>query len=267
MPIVAKFDQGSTNLGRSPNLWNKCRWTEMDDDSNIGYKVWDDFLGFITPGGWTLTQYNSTGTLTEQGIERGVVYLDSAGATSDDGCQMQYGEHATLGLFTPAAGSTIFFETRVALGDTPATAQVFIGLSIGDTSLLNGGANSSTNHIGFESLATTSLKFYCEKAGTRSATGGSATACHTWVDYGVMTSTAIPYNDADWVKLGFKVNGLDNVQIFVDGVEKTALQINTGSTTTPVVALTPTFCVATETSTDPILAVDWVACAKQYTQA
>lgn len=266
MALHPRPDLGTADLGPSPNLWNKSKWREAQDDPSVGFGLFEDFLGMGIGGtntyignnsAWLFEQYNSTGTFTDAGVERGVVALDSAGQTADDGVQIQLGSNATanLGMFTLAANTQVYYETRVMLTDTPATAQVFFGLAStvtgSDASVLVSGANYSSDHVGFESLETASIKLYCEKAGTRSTTGASGTAIDTWVD-------------GTYAKLGFRINGLSTVDVFVDGVEQKAYQITTGSTTLPTRVLTPKFAVSTGTTTDPILYIDWVRVFKQY---
>jgi len=143
----------AAGTGPSPLIWNDSKWFEALLDPTVGFCYFNDFLGQIdvtTGDGFTLTQSNSTGTIsgleTDQG---GVLVVTSAGAQADDSLNVQLKNC----LFKPAAGVKIRFEARVNMTD--ATQQYYLGLAGVQTALLASGAIEDTVDKSIMRLART----------------------------------------------------------------------------------------------------------------
>jgi hypothetical protein len=193
----------------SNELWRDCPRGSILMDPNTGYYFRDDFMQLVT-GKYTITQAGSAGTFALIDGAGGIAVVDCASSTATQGANVQanttVGEH-----FLPAEGKTIWFEVRLAVADMAAATtgpEFFCGLSVIDTSIIASSANSSANHIGFESVTDNGvLLFHSESAGTRVSTttpGGFATAA----------AGAYSYRN-----LGFKVTGTSLIEIYVDGVK------------------------------------------------
>ena len=240
--LYLKPQRGSSNLlrGLSPNIWSQSPLTQLSVGGiDEGFGIIDDFLTFDDENKWVLTQATAGTAALDVAAKGGVLLLDSASSTNNQGVQIQLGGAAGASSFIANANSKIYYEARVKIADIGSTTcQMFAGLAIVDTSLFASAANSTANHIGFEAINTTAMGIHSEKAGSRSSTA----AVHTVAD------------DA-YVKLGFVVDGLTKITPYVNGVAKDAITTNI-----PIVALTPSFVCHSSGTTDPIVHVDWVAC-------
>jgi len=240
--LYLKPQRGSSNLlrGLSPNIWSQSPLTQLSVGGiDEGFGIIDDFLTFDDENKWVLTQASAGTAALDVAAKGGVLLLDSASSTNNQGVQIQLGGAAGASSFIANANSKIYYEARVKIADIGSTTcQMFAGLAIVDTSLFASAANSTANHIGFEAINTTAMGIHSEKAGSRSSTA----AVHTVAD------------DA-YVKLGFVVDGLTKITPYVNGVAKDAITTNI-----PIVALTPSFVCHSSGTTDPIVHVDWVAC-------
>tara|TARA_R100000995_G_scaffold84891_1_gene65558 strand:+ start:586 stop:1341 length:756 start_codon:yes stop_codon:yes gene_type:complete len=240
--LYLKPQRGSSNLlrGLSPNIWSQSPLTQLSVGGiDEGFGIIDDFLTFDDENKWVLTQATAGTAALDVAAKGGVLLLDSASSTNNQGVQIQLGGAAGASSFIANANSKIYYEARVKIADIGSTTcQMFAGLAIVDTSVFASAANSTANHIGFEAINTTAMGIHSEKAGSRSSTA----AVHTVAD------------DA-YVKLGFVVDGLTKITPYVNGVAKDAITTNI-----PIVALTPSFVCHSSGTTDPIVHVDWVAC-------
>jgi len=240
--LYLKPQRGSSNLLRalSPNIWSQSPLTQLSAGGiDEGFGIIDDFLTFDDENKWVLTQASAGTAALDVAAKGGVLLLDSASSTNNQGVQIQLGGAAGASSFIANANSKIYYEARVKIADIGSTTcQMFAGLAIVDTSVFASAANSTANHIGFEAINTTAMGIHSEKAGSRSSTA----AVHTVAD------------DA-YVKLGFVVDGLTKITPYVNGVAKDAITTNI-----PIVALTPSFVCHSSGTTDPIVHVDWVAC-------
>ena len=240
--LYLKPQRGSSNLlrGLSPNIWSQSPLTQLSVGGiDEGFGIIDDFLTFDDENKWVLTQASAGTAALDVAAKGGVLLLDSASSTNNQGVQIQLGGAAGASSFIANANSKIYYEARVKIADIGSTTcQMFAGLAIVDTSLFASAANSTANHIGFEAINTTAMGIHSEKAGSRSSTA----AVHTVAD------------DA-YVKLGFVVDGLTKITPYVNGVAKDAITTNI-----PIVGMTPSFVCHSSGTTDPIVHVDWVAC-------
>jgi len=255
--LYLKPQRGSSNLlrGLSPNIWSQSPLTQLSVGGlDEGFGIIDDFLSFqplaesggaadgsdlANTGKWVLTKATAGTAALDAAAKGGVLLLDSASTTNNEGAQIQLGGQAGASSFIPNANAKIYYEARVKIADIGSTTcQMFAGLAIVDTSVFASAANSTANHIGFEAINTTAMGFHSEKAGDRASTA----AVHTVVDDG-------------YVKLGFVVDGLTKITPYVNGVAKDAI-----TTYIPIVAMTPSFVCHSSGTTDPIVHIDWVAC-------
>ena len=234
---------GSRGRGLTRSLWNQAPLTQIESGGiDDGFGFIDEFLSFDADSkSWTLTNATSGTGAIDAAAKGGVLLLDSAAATNNQGVQIQLGGAVGASSFIASANSKIYYEARIKAADIGSTTvQIFAGLSSVDTSLFASAANTSINHVGFEAINTTSLTFASEKADSRS---------------GSVDTSAGTIADDTYIKVGFLINGLTSITPFVDGVAGTVQTTNI-----PIVAMTPSFVCHSSGTTDPILHVDWVAC-------
>ena len=229
--------------GLSPALWSSCPLGQLSVGMiDEGFGFLDDFLTFNDESPWLISVENAGGGSASAVLadeKGGVLTMDCAATTAHDGVQIQLGGATGAASFVPNASAKIYFETRVKVADIGSTTlQVFLGLSEVDTTVIDSGANSSANHVGFEMINSSDIDLKSEKAGSRSASGSVGTLA-----------------DGTYVKLGFLIDGLTKITPYVNGEAKTAV-----TSDIPIVALTPTLVCQSGGTTDPIMSVDWVAC-------
>ena len=236
---------GSIDRGLSPNLWNQAPLQQvLGGGLGEGFGFIDDFLSFDADSkSWVLT-HATTGTgAIDPAAKGGVLLLDSAASTNNQGVQIQLGGAVGASSFVPNVNAKIYYEARIKAADLGAgpTLQIFAGLAVVDTTLFATAANTTANHVGFEAINTLSLSYVHEKAGTR-----------------VSDTSAGTIADDTYIKVGFLIDGLTSITPFVDGVAGTKQ-----TASIPIVEMTPSFVCHSSGTTDPILHVDWVACIQQ----
>jgi len=233
---------GSIRRGLSPTLFHQAPIVQfMSGDLGEGFGFIDDFLVFDDASyRWLLTQDGSAGTAAlDTAAKGGVLLIDSASSSAGLGPDLQMGGAAAACSYIPSAASSIYFETRFKVADIGSTTvQAFVGLSAITAPLIDSNANASANHIGFETFDSLTLTFATEKATNRTADTSAGTIA-----------------EGTYVKVGFVVDGLSSVTPYVNGVARPKITTNI-----PIVDLTPSLCVRSAGTTDPILHVDWVAC-------
>ena len=242
---VMNFWDKGINTTFPTGVWADCPILAMRCDPTVAYEFFEDFMdqkGDATASqnmdGWTVTQA-STGTVDiDDTAQGGVLLIDSASSTATQGVQIQYTE-GTL-PFIPVAGRDIWFECRLKVVDTYDKCEFFAGLSEADTTLINGSANTSANHIGWQCVTDDGvLLFSSEKAGT-----GTTKASTTLVE-------------DTYVRLGFHVKGVTSIDHYVNGVKQSTSHVTANI---PIVGLTPSFVCQSGGTNDPILHLDWVRC-------
>ena len=241
--LYLKPQRGAGKLlrGLSANIWSQAPLVQINSGAiDEGFGIIDDFLAFDDASTrWLLTQATAGTAACDVAAKGGVLLLDSASSTNNQGAQLQMGGAAAASSFIPNANAKIYYEARIKLADIGSTTvQAFAGLSEIDATLFASAANSSANHVGFEAINSTAMGIHSEKAGSRSSTA----SVHTVVD------------DA-YVKVGFVIDGLTKITPYVNGVAKDAITTNI-----PIVELTPSFVCHSSGTTDPIMHIDWVAC-------
>lgn len=219
------------NPTHQTGLWRTCPMAEYLHDPSVGVLLQEDFQSYnaaATTGDYVLTQA-TTGTAAISTAAPGVLELDSNSTTATQGANLQRAKAA----FVPAANKDIWFEAKIKVVDTFDKAELFIGLSELDTTLIAASANSSANHIGWQCVTDDGvLLFSAEKAGT-GATKAAATIA-----------------EATYIKLGFRVIGVTEIEQYINGV---LVGTNHVTANIPIVALYPSFVCQSGGTNDPIL--------------
>lgn len=210
-------------------LWRTCPLAEYLHDPSVGVLLQEDFTRYDATDDYTLTQA-TTGAAAISTAAPGVLELDSGSTTATQGANLQ----RTVAAFVPAANKSLWFEAKVKVVDTYDKAELFIGLSESDTTIIAASANSSANHIGFQCVTDDGvLLATSEKAGTGTTQAGTTLA------------------EATYVRLGFHYDGVaDTVRFYVDGV---AVGDPIATANIPKVALYPSFVCQSGGTNDPIL--------------
>ena len=235
---------GTLGVAPSELLWSDCPWDEIKKNPGLGITYFDDFVGpanLITGEGWTITKV-TTGTLSLIASEGGELKADSAGnTTSDDGVQAQL----LNCRFLPAAGKTIWFESRVKMND--ATDQYFVGLAATDTTLIAAGAiDDVSDKCGFFHHATSTDN----KISSITARGSADD----------VTTNVANNTDDTYITVGFRISGLTSVEFYVNGA-----LVETGTTAAdiPNAAMCLSLVSQIEVAgADAELSVDWVKIAQ-----
>jgi hypothetical protein len=238
--------QEGLNPAFAVGLWADCPLEAIRADPSLGYIFYEDFTNWRTATPTSTTMTGWTGNAATSGS---VTIPDSAGGwlnlisaeTAARGMQVQKNHE----IFFPAVDKPIWFEARIRLLVT-LVAEVFVGLSNNDTSILSGSANTSTDHIGWQSVTDDGvLLFTTENAGT-----GNTEAASTLV-----VGTAI--------RLGFKVENATSstmvVNQYINDVKQAAGGVNANVS---VMELKPSLVCQSGGTGVPVLHVDYVKCVQ-----
>jgi hypothetical protein len=227
---VSVYDP-TLSTGYATSLWRTCPLWEYAHDPYIGVLLderWQSYDPEATNGEYVLTQA-TTGAAAISTAAPGVLELDSNSTTATQGATLQHNKAA----FVPAAGKHIWAEFKFKIVDTFDKAEIFVGLSELDTTLIATSANSSANHIGWQCVTDDGvLLFSAEKAGT-----GATKAAATIVE-------------DTYIRLGFYVNGVTEVEQYVNGA---LTGTNHVTANIPIVALYPSFVCQSGGTNDPIM--------------
>jgi len=227
---IAVYDP-SLSSDFAANLWKTCPLQEYLHDPSIGVLLdeqWVSYDDTATTGDYVTTQA-ATGTAAISSAAPGVLELDSNSTTATQGVQVQRAKSC----FLPAANKHIWAEWKFKIVDTYDKAEIFVGLSEIDTTIIGTSANSSANHIGWQCVTDDGvLLFTSEKA-----TAGTTSACATIAE-------------ATYIKLGFYVNGVTSIQQYVNGV---ATGTAHATANIPIVAVYPSFVCQSGATNDPIM--------------
>ncbi len=187
-------------------------------------------------GDWTLTQA-TTGTAALATGNYGVMELDSASSTADQGINLQH----LASIPALAASQVVRFGCRVKIADgTNEFGQVFIGLSDTDTTIMAAGIMASSDYVGFFVDAATSAAGTVDFELYDGVTAENVAGVHTFVD-------------DTYVDLEFVIDGVTTATPYVNGVAGTAITIADA----PDTALRPSFVMQSEGTDDPIMSLDW----------
>jgi hypothetical protein len=219
----------SPRKGRS--LWESAPLLALEQNP-CGFvdvhERWISYNAAATTGDYVLTQA-TTGAAAISTARSSVLELDSNSTTATQGATLQRAKAAIV----PAAGSKIWAEFEFKIVDTFDKAEIFVGLSELDTTLIASSANSSANHIGWQCVTDDGvLLFTAEKAGAGA------------------TQAAVTIAEDTYVRLGFVVDGVSSITQYVNGVA-TGTAVATANV--PIVALYPSFVCQSGGTNDPIM--------------
>jgi hypothetical protein len=228
---VASHYDPLINPTHPTGVWASCPLLEYYSNPSIGILLQEDWQSYdpeATNGNYVLTAATA-GTAAISTAASGVLEMDCNSTTEGQGVTLQRVKSA----FVPAAGKDIWFETYLKVVDTYDKIEFFAGLSEIDTTLIASQANSSANHIGWQCVTDDGvLLFSAEKAGA-----GATKAATTLVE-------------ATYVRLGFHVIGVTEVEQYINGV---LTGTNHVTANIPIVATYPSFVCQTGDTNDPIL--------------
>lgn len=189
----------------SPTMWQDFIYDVRPFGRYTVYK--NDFTEWV-PDAWTLTEVNaSTQTLLDS---RNGILRDTPAGADNDGTQMQLGgtgDGETTGeSWAPAAGRNLYFECRFAMSEA-TQSDVFVGLHVQDTTFV---ASRGADFIGFSSDdASLNLNAASSNTSVISTEAGVTTIA-----------------DATFVKVGFKVSGVDKIEYYVNDTLEATITSN-----------------------------------------
>ena len=219
---VTRLSGGVTNVGETNPL---ADMGQLDPTKFHTYM--EDFDQFLLTDGttaqWTVTAA-STGTAALTAVNGGALLLTAAN-TDEDLIQVQ----RTTATWLPAAGKKTFFKARLKLS-AAALTDLFIGLSVVDTSLIATSAIGTTECMGFFKAATdTTLTFYNRLDGSTGSTSASS--------IGTVA-------DDTYFTVSFYFDGASTVYYAFDDVIKGS--VSGSSTYLPNTVMTPSIAIAQE---------------------
>lgn len=221
----------SVSTGYLTNMWKDAPLAEYLHDPGLGWLYVENFASYnaaATTGDWVLTQA-TTGAAAISTAATGVLELDSNSTTSTQGANLQ----RVKCVVVPVAGYDTYFEVSVKVVDTFDKVELFAGLSEVRTAIIASSANASDNHVGWQCVTDDGvLLFSAEKA-----TAGA-------------TKAAVAIAEDTYVKLGFKITGVTEIQQYVNGV---ATGTAHATANVPIVAMVPSFVCQSAGTNDPIL--------------
>jgi hypothetical protein len=236
------FFDDKYNPAQQGGVWATCPLNAAMHDPGVAHVIFEDFNNndAATMAGYTVTQA-STGTFALTDEVGGVALADCNSGTQHQGVNVQkLGE-----CFKPAADKDIWFEGRFKVEDTATTAQIFFGLADIDGTLLPSGAlDANADYVGLTVLTT--LAGVAELSACKATAQSQVTGIKTLVD-GV------------YVKFGFKINGVTSIEYWIDDIKGSSTLLTANI---PIVDLTPTFVCQTDSTTDPILHIDYFKCVQ-----
>ncbi len=223
-PIV-RIDPTTAGKERSPALWRNLL-EKYDIDPSLGTFYSNTFrtprtntTAASANNGWFLDEEGTAGA-TGEGFTTntdpdGVVDLvattdDLEGVKAHAGESVSQGENIPLSTHRTAASvrGTVVFEAQVYL-DLSANDTMFVGLAepqdIWDD---DNTFSDDIDYVGFYRLDAGDLEFVVR------SDNNAGTATETTVN----VVAAADITEDDWVKLGFRVNDNQTIEIFIDGV-------------------------------------------------
>lgn len=249
MSTKARFKEGNQtffddkyNAAQPGGLWATCPVNAAMHDPGMAHVIFEDFnnIDAATLAGYTATQATSgTWALTDE--VGGVALADSGAGVQHQGINVQ-----KLGLsLKPAADKDIWFEARFKVVDSATTAQVFVGLADIDGTLLPSGAlDANADYVGLTVLTT--LAGVAELSACKATAQGQVTGIKTLVE-------------DTYVKFGFKINGVTSIEYWIDDVKGSSTLLTANI---PIVDMTPTIVCQCDSTTDPILHLDYFKCVQ-----
>lgn len=246
-----------TDLIMDAGRGNKLRGHHMSSapilasmlDPTYAYREFDDFYSFDADDDWAVTPANA-GTADVISALGGHLEVDSASGTVDYGVNVQ----RAVTTWQMAADKDIWFEARINVDAITAIGidgcQLFLGLSIIDTTIFASGETTASDYVGFVLDATQQGA----NAGIIQLELNSAGGAEEKTVNGEFQLV-----EGGWVRLGFYITSNTTLQAYVNGLPVgDALAI----TSAPTVGLSTSFACLSEgvASADPIMLVDWYEC-------
>jgi len=262
--ILAKCADGRVgNLILSPRegFWSDCPCVETDP-SVSAYQFFDDFVdssvGIVTSR-WYKSALNGTVALTSAATLAlgGVMLLNSGGGKNDYVCIRSVDADVASGAFKilKNSGKKLWFAAKVYLGSATLTDSViYVGLGDGTTEqpgATGSGASQFTDGLYFRTLIASPTAL---DVGYDNAAGGAET-----VQSAVKTVVK-----ETWYTLGFKFDGVNSIQAYVDNVA-VGVPILADATDFPsLVGLTPYLHIlnGNVAAVSKLMYIDWIKCVQ-----
>lgn len=200
-------------------------------DYTKSHVYWEEF-DYYTAADWVVTETGiATQVLTDE--DGGVLLVTNAAGDDDASFQQKVGES-----FLFETGKKLWFEARLKVNNAVET-DVVMGLQITDTTPLD----VSDGVFFIKPDGDTTINFLVEKDNTATTTS----------DVGDMVNNT-------YIRLGFFYNGVDAIDIFVDGV-----QVDSSVTTNlpDDEELTISFGIQNGEASAQTLSVDYILAAKE----
>jgi len=198
MAVSRKIDHELFEVSRADSD-QESMWDGFKFGANMDYFVYENDFFTYAAGDWTVTetQGGQTQALTDE--VGGVLKCSLVGDSEDDVMGLQLGAES----FLPAAGKEIWFECRVKV-DEATQSDFLFGLSDTDTAIP--GAQPSDGIYFYKADGSTSVGAYC----TSSSVSSSEAGVNTYA--------------AAYVKLGFRVKGVSEVDFWVNDVKVATIE-------------------------------------------
>lgn len=279
MAYTPTYQGANTNRGPSPNIWGDCPWIDIQNDPNLGYCMWDDFLSYSSTvssnlgtgsgsscGGYRTYETNSCSIKMLNTVTGGAIGLLTAGSDNDVVGIEAGGGNGGAYILTAGTGPKLWFETRFrlpTLDDGTTGKDLFVGLATkgmtaAATTLFSDTAGTmattAIDLVGFGMLnSATALKTTLQKNGAaqRTVVAAATLVAATFVKVGFIY-------DAKGVK-----NSSDVLTWYVNGVKVDSITDDTIATFPTALYLTPT-CIFKLQGSDAGagLDMDWWRCAQ-----
>ena len=183
-------------------VWASCPLAAIACDPYLAVVYdsnWCNYMGVEaadrTLAGYTVTSATG-GSIRMPDSAGGVLRLLPDTSAAAVGIQVQKNTFD----FLPAVDRPIWFETLVEVN--VLTTELFFGLSLTDTTIISGSANTSTDHIGWQCVTDDGvLLFTAEKAGTGATKASTTLVAATAIRLGfrVSNATATTLKIEHWV--------------------------------------------------------------------
>lgn len=247
---TVNFSQAGAAAQPSPAIWKDCPLTRLMTEGT-GYYFHEEFLGLTDAAadkaaiGANLSLLTTGTTVLTRKTGKLGGYLNVAtGGSDNDAASIISGQMAQVVL---NSGNKVWFEARIQAG--VADKGMFLGLveeagQTEDTVAANGTSLITESLIGFQVLSSATSTIDA----VMKLDNGTAV---------VMKAGAGTLVANTEIKLGFKFDGKDQIEIYVDGIKVSTYTIV--STTFPVgVKMGVVLSVKTGTAVTNDLVLDWV---------
>lgn len=261
MGFKVRIAGDNSGNGPSEGVWGGCPWMDIQEDPNVGYASFDDFLAYnplvasnVARGNGYYSYEDTNSTILQLASEVGGVIRILLEAAANEEAAITSGYSAGMGKVYSTTPKDLWFETRVRFGQITDQAA-FIGLAeeacpanglLADTT----GAVNSKDHVGFRVLVA-------DPDGLDACYGKAAAS----TEHSDVVQTLVA---ATWYKLGLRYDARDDLmQWFVDGVQVgTSLDVSATTAFPDGEELAWLFALKTITGAASSLDIDWVRFAQ-----